>query len=179
MTGSDRFQWLESLVMTWEHSSPDCARELILAIGDAGLAAAGHSVCRILASTEDIWIRDGAALAAAQLRLKESVDIIVKRIEDAGRREVGTLVYALQFLDCRPAIVLLARILAERFDHEQVEMALHAIKSIDGPIDCADAETACRILREALETPHDEFNTYLVDAVRVVEGLPKTGESCP
>ena len=177
MTETNRFTWLESLVLEWERSFPECARKLVIAIGDAGLTEAGSAICRILASAQNVWIRDGAALAARRLKLAEAVEIIIKRIEDAEFRQVGTLVYALQFLDCRPAIVLLARVLARRANYEQVEMALQAIESIEGPIDPASAETACAILSEALETPHEEFNVYLADARRILAELAKAHES--
>ena len=173
---ADRFKWLESFALEWEDSFPECARKLVISIGNAGLAEAGPSICRILASARTGWVRDGAALAARRLKLAESVDILMRRIEDAERRGVGTLVYALQFLDCRRAIVLLARVLAERFDYEQVEMALQAIESIEGPLDAADAEKACTLLIEALKTRHEDYDKYLTRAVKIIK---ERGNLCP
>lgn len=145
------------------------------ALGDLGDQRAVPELLRLLANTEYGAVRNAAAVGLRELKDPAAAPALLRAIGDPRNvTNRGTLIYALETLDARSAVVDLARAMLDG-NYEVMVMALQVIMAFEGPLAREQRDEALDVLREAtrrgvLREPWQE--QILSDAVQELERLP-------
>jgi hypothetical protein len=126
-------------------------RRAAMRLGDAGVAEAVEPLIALLAraAPRPGGARDGAAIGLRELADPRALEPLVTAIRRSTTNEIGTLVYALQTLDCRPIVEFLAG-LAVKGRYEVRAGVAGCFERMDVGSVAADVrERAMRVLREA------------------------------
>jgi HEAT repeat protein len=116
------------------------------ALGASGDPRALPLLLQLLDAASDP-ARDAAALGLSDLGDSRAVPALARHIvRPRNPRNIGTLIYALESLDARAALVALAQAMGEG-NYEVLAMSLRVIEAFTGPPAPADVVRALDILR--------------------------------
>jgi hypothetical protein len=126
------------------------AQEAAESLGTLGDPRAIQPLLATLSATEDRWLRNRVALALMDLKAHEAVPALL----DAAHRQLdgdhGTLIYALEALDCRKHLEEIAFFLCHG-DYEAQCAASTILEELDGSIDPVEREKACNLIHAYLK----------------------------
>jgi hypothetical protein len=144
----------------------EAARQLARSAGSRHV----DRMLEVLVETEDHALRDALALALSDLdeeRLLPAVADLLADPKTRGHR--GSLLYALEPLDCRPILRLLVE-LAVTGGFEVARQALLRIEAIEGEIDPGVWEACARRIHEVRADETDpERQEWLAEVAEVFE----------
>lgn len=125
----------------------------------------------LLSSTDDTIIRNSAALALGDMRANEAVTALIKLINDPKNiNKRGTLIYALQSLDCSKVIKDVVKIICDG-NFECREMALQIIEEMNLKDKPLNIEESLTILFDCAKnrSPSDPAIDYINRAIDILE----------
>ena len=162
----------EELVQRLDDSEEEKVFRAAIALGDFGDPRAVPVLIRLLETTGSQRIRNGAAIGLRELADPRALEPLVRQIR-APERSTGTLIWALETLNARSAVVDLVRFVCEG-EYEAAWMSMEAMEGFAGPLDANDKGEALRILdgcwkRGQLEEWREEMLTDALEFLRDYE----------
>lgn len=128
----------------------------------------------ILKSTRSKLIRNAIAIALRRLRAQEALKTLVKEARNPEFQGYsGTLVYAMQTLDCRAILHELADFVANGPSYEVSLMALLALEEARSPVPFQIKRRAQQILRRAQAMADLEpfRSVFIGECLEILDGL--------
>jgi hypothetical protein len=165
----------EALLSRLRGGDEEAAQEAAQALGDRGDPRAIPALMEALRVTRDRGVRNRAALALADLKAHEAVPLLLRVAWgqlDGG--DPGTLIYALESLNCRDHFKDVAFFLWHG-DPECVASAANILQDIDFALDPAKRTELCDLLASRLKdsSPLAEFHKEAIEEVlRCLETNP-------
>jgi hypothetical protein len=153
-----------------QSSNPELVIEAAHALGDLGDERAVPILIELLQTTTDPDIRDAAAVGLRELGDQSALHPLVSLINDPkteGNR--GTLVYALEGLDCASVIPLLVDLVINS-NFEVSHQAFTVIDSIDSEVDEGILNLCIQKVQDAL-SENEEKADLLEDLVDLLSDL--------
>lgn len=154
---------VNTLVHQLQESDIDRRVQAAYALGESGDPDAFPVLAALLNTTEDSRIRNAAAIGLHALADNRAAPFLLAQIKnpkDPGDR--GTLVYALEGLDARPALVDLVDLIGLG-NFEVAAMAIHVIESFSVPVIARQKREAKRALkRYGREQPKDDWRPEML-----------------
>jgi hypothetical protein len=164
-----RIEWLKTrLASSDEEIIWDTCEE----IGRGGYTELAPLLLAIISCDDRIQVLNAAALALSDLRVHESVPVLLCRIQEL-KEKGGTLVYALHQLDCTEIVAELVT-LALTGSYEIRMMAELALEHIGRPVAYKTKQWALTALDCALSQSGNMDEKKWIDEVKqIVEGYPE------
>ena len=168
----------ERLARGLEDPDEHRAFEAAVALGDLGDQRAVPVLIRLLRTTGSNRIRNGAAIGLRELADPAALHPLleqIRRLENAG--DTGTLIYALETLDARVALVDLARFLCEG-GYEAAWASAGVLDGLEGPLDPDRKREVMGILERCLARGgHEEWRVEMLSGgLRLLEDYE--GDPC-
>lgn len=162
------------LVHQLRESDIDRRVQAAYALGESGDPDAFPVLVDLLNTTEDSRVRNAAAIGLHDLADRDAVPVLLAQIKnpkDPGDR--GTLVYALEGLDARPALVDLVDLVGSG-NFEVAAMAIRVIESFSLPVIARQRREAKRVLkRYEQEQAKDDWRMEMLANTRdLLQRLP-------
>ncbi len=128
------------------------------ALGESGDAEAFPVLINLLDTADNPRIRNAAAIGLRDLADNRALPFLLAQIKEPKNVDHrGTLVYALETLDARSALVDLVELIGSG-DYEVATMAIRVIESFRGPVAVEATQKAKKALRRYRRaTPEDEW----------------------
>jgi len=128
----------------------DTVRAASLVLGDHGDASAVPALLTLLRTSNEHWLKDGAALALRDIGDPRAREPLLREIRDpANAGYTGTLIYALEPFDVRDAVVELVQFVCDG-EYESAWMAVTVIRAFPGLLDPPHQRTALTVLERCL-----------------------------
>ncbi len=162
----------EQLVSTLEHPDDAVVFRAAIALGDAGDRRAVPVLIDLLETARSYQVANGAAIGLRELADTRALGPLLRKVRDPLYWDYnGTLIYVLQTLDARSAVVDLARFICNG-EYEAAWMSVEVMDSFEGPPDSESRREAMIVLEDCLSRNHDEewrveMLAYAVDLLRV------------
>lgn len=157
-----------------QESDIDSRIQEVYALGESGDADAFPVLVDLLNTTDDPRIRNAAAIGLRDLADNRALPFLLAQIKNPKNANYrGTLVYALETLDARSALVDLIDLIGSG-DYEAAAMAIRAIETFTAPVATEKKRDAKRTLKRYLrETSSDEWRPEMLDyAKNLLNHLP-------
>ncbi len=126
---------------------------------------------QVLDTTTSRSVRNAVALGLRDLKNSSAVPVLIKHIIDPNNATSnGTMIYALETLDARSAMLDLVSI-ACRGDYETIAMTINAVEAFAGPISAEQKNEALIQLTEYLkgDTYPDWKREMLLDLYDLID----------
>ncbi len=157
---------LKELVQRLGDSDEEKVYRAAVALGDLGDARVVPVLIRLLELTSSTRIRNGAAIGLRELADPRALDPLVRQIR-TPENATGTIIWALETLNARSAVIDLARFVCEG-EYEAAWMSMVAMQGFAGPQDGNDSSEESRILDDCLKRGQVEKwrEEMLADAIQ-------------
>lgn len=158
---------VNTLAHQLQESDIDRRVQAAYALGESGDPEAFPVLAALLNTTGDSRIRNAAAIGLHDLADNRAVPILLAQIKNPKNPgDRGTLVYALEGLDARPALVDLVDLVGSG-NFEVAAMAIRVIESLGVPVIVKQRREARRALkRYEREQPKDDWRTEMLAYTR-------------
>jgi len=144
-------------------------RKAAAKIGETGDERLIPILIETIEKTDNHWVRNAIANALRELDAEESIPVLIKLIKKVGEKHSGSLIYALQVMDCRPVVNEIAEFLCSE-NFEQRELSLQIIEDMEGCLESDKKEEAIEKIRRYRETgATPETKKYLDHALKILK----------
>ncbi len=165
------------LVSALTHPDDEVVFGSAIALGDLGDRRAVPVLIDLLESARSRRVANGAAIGLRELAGPRALEPVLRRIHDPRNRDyTGTLIYALETLDARSAVVDLAGFICEG-EYEAAWMSVIAMDAFEGPPEAERRREAMDVLGVCLSRGrHEEWRVGMLrDALDLLQGYDEGG----
>ncbi len=161
----------QNLISDLNSKNPETIINAAIILGKEKVKEVLPSMLRIFAQNNDHGVMDALAVALSYMAPPEAVPLILEKISDPkNENHRGSLVYSMQFFDCRPVIVELSKLACDP-NYEVRHMAVNAISELKSPLDQALKKEALEILNDCLKTTEEDIVKGIRFSKKIIESL--------